>query len=479
MNFYDLNEIKQAGNCIRFVEECLGIEVKNNRCAAVWRGGDGKNVHVTEETWYDHVEKVGGGIIDLCGVTKFPEDKLPKEIMRIQDYLGEWLHLKPKLLMRPSPTESHYSRLIADGYKEVKRYEYRDLDGTVRHFVVRMEHPEKPKEFIQGTPSGWGTKGVSLILYRLKDWKDKPGVFIVEGEKDADTLKEIGNKENTKCKGAGKWDPEYNAEFIGKHVVIIRDNDEPGEKHAVKVAGQLIEKAASIKIICPSALPKGDVTDWIQKEGGTRERLIELVKAAEPINPDAIKAMEPKQDPAKELRQRFGPMLIREMKDKEGNVYNGWPNESYFAGLFTMENHILWDPDERAYYLYDPEQGLWVSRAQESIHQEISSLILKTSRVHGYPFLAEKRSASTLRNIDAQLKGIAEHRYAFKRTHKLIHARTFVEIAFRALIPHLGAHFRNASIETMPDAKCPEFLDGLLNRAVSQTMPAHSENGSD
>lgn len=277
MNFYSFDEIRERGSCVRFVEECLGAEVKHGRCAAVWRGGDGPNIALTEKEWHDHVAKVGGGILELCAKAKFQDD-----IQQAQNFLGEWLHLEPKMRMRTSPSakQSRYDELIADGYREAKRYPYRDLDGTVRHFVVRLEHPEKPKEFVQGTPSGWGTKGVSLILYRLKDWKDKPGVFIVEGEKDADTLNDIGIPATTNCQGAGKWDPEYNAEFIGKHVVIIRDNDEPGEKHAIRVAGQLLGKAASIKVLCPSSLPKGDVSDWIQKEGGTPERLKELVKAA-------------------------------------------------------------------------------------------------------------------------------------------------------------------------------------------------------
>lgn len=288
MNFYSFDEIKQAGNCIRFVEECLGQEVKHGRCAAVWRGGDGQNVAVKEDEWHDHVAKVGGGIIELCATAKFGGD-----VQQAQDYLGEWLHLKPKMLMRPSPTESHYSRLIADGYKEVKRYEYRDLDGKLIHFVARMEHPEKPKEFSQGTPSGWSLRGTKTILYRLKDWVSAPSVCIVEGEKDADTLNDIGIPATTNCGGAEKWSQDYNPMFDGKRVIIIRDNDEAGEKHAIRVARELKGHASTIMILCPSALPKGDVTDWIKNEGGTREKLIELVKASKPVDPDTLEAIDP------------------------------------------------------------------------------------------------------------------------------------------------------------------------------------------
>lgn len=314
MNFYSFDEIKQRANCVTFVESVLGAQLnRDGRCAAVWRGGDGMNVSVEREKWYDHKAKTGGGIIELCATAKFNGD-----IQQAQNFLGEWLRLEPKNKVRKSlPVHSRYDDLIAEGYKDVKRYGYHDLDGNLVHLVARLEHPEKKKEFIQGTPDGWGLRGVTPILYRLSDWINSTFVCIVEGEKDADTLNDLGIPATTNCGGADKWRPEYAEKFQGKNVVIIRDNDESGEKHADRVARELKDSAKRIVVICPSKLPKGDVTDWIQKEGGTTEKLIEIIQRAPALNLAELEGIDPLVTAAKEAN-RFDFSNFTESKEQIG-----------------------------------------------------------------------------------------------------------------------------------------------------------------
>ncbi len=57
-------------------------------------------------------------------------------------------------------------------------------------------------------------------------------VFIVEGEKDADTLASLGLVATTNPGGAGKWRREYNGYLASRKVIILPDNDEAGENHA-------------------------------------------------------------------------------------------------------------------------------------------------------------------------------------------------------------------------------------------------------
>ena len=64
-------------------------------------------------------------------------------------------------------------------------------------------------------------------------------VFIVEGEKDADSMAAIGLTATCNVGGAGNWQKELNQYFKGKNVTIIPDNDEPGRKHARIVADNL------------------------------------------------------------------------------------------------------------------------------------------------------------------------------------------------------------------------------------------------
>jgi putative DNA primase/helicase len=167
------------------------------------------------------------------------------------------------------------------GRRIVATYDYRDESGKLLFQTVRYQ----PKDFRQRRPDGkggwiWNLEGVTLVPYRLPEWKDKAVVYIVEGEKDADALWRLGLPASCNPLGAGKWREEYNQHFRSKRVVILPDNDPPGEAHAVDVARRLLPVAAAVKIVrLPGLAAKGDLSDWLAA-GGTRAKLAELVKAA-------------------------------------------------------------------------------------------------------------------------------------------------------------------------------------------------------
>jgi putative DNA primase/helicase len=105
-------------------------------------------------------------------------------------------------------------------------------------------------------------------------------VFLVEGEKDADNLAALGLTATCNPGGAGKWRPEYTEQMRGLDVVIVPDNDEPGELHAWKVARELRGVAKSVCVLSlPGLPPKGDVSDYL-RSGGTAEELVKLAEAA-------------------------------------------------------------------------------------------------------------------------------------------------------------------------------------------------------
>ena len=66
-------------------------------------------------------------------------------------------------------------------------------------------------------------------------------------------------------------------------MVIIPDNDEAGDKHAIKVINELLPVAKAVKRVDLPNLPdKGDAVDWLDA-GNTIEQLRELVKNAPKI----------------------------------------------------------------------------------------------------------------------------------------------------------------------------------------------------
>ncbi len=166
----------------------------------------------------------------------------------------------------------------------VATYSYRDEAGALLFEVVRFQ----PKDFRQRRPGGlhgrtWNLHGVRRVLYRLPELKGQRTVYVVEGEQDADQLAALNIPATTNAGGAGKWIEDYTAQLrsLGaEHVVIVPDNDAPGEKHAQMVASSCLAAGLTVKLIQLSGLPpKGDVSDWLAA-GHACEELAELVKAA-------------------------------------------------------------------------------------------------------------------------------------------------------------------------------------------------------
>jgi hypothetical protein len=169
--------------------------------------------------------------------------------------------------------------------KLVETYDYTDEAGELLFQVCRYE----PKDFRQRRPDGkggwtWRLGDVRRVLYHLPRVLDavKSGemVYVVEGEKDVETLERLGIVATCNAGGAGKWRAEYSDVLKGaKLVAILPDNDEPGCEHAARVAKELRRRhIPAVVVELPGLPPKGDVSDWVAR-GGTKAQLEALVKA--------------------------------------------------------------------------------------------------------------------------------------------------------------------------------------------------------
>jgi DNA-binding transcriptional ArsR family regulator len=181
----------------------------------------------------------------------------------------------------------------------LQSYVYRDSDSAPLYRIVR-----KPgKKFVAETPDGrggWraGMGGTKAIPYRLPELLTADqcvSVYIVEGEKDADTLASLNFVATTNPFGAGKWPIDFAAYFTDREVFIIPDNDAPGQSHADDVARKMTGVARSIAVIrLPGLAERGDVSDWIAA-GGTAEKLFQLAMEATPcVEPTSADVMAPR-----------------------------------------------------------------------------------------------------------------------------------------------------------------------------------------
>lgn len=214
--------------------------------------------------------------------------------------------------------------------KKVAEYDYRDAEGVLLFQTVRMEHDDGSKDFVGRRPNGeggwlWSLKGVQRVLYRLPELvasaadKAQP-VFVPEGEKKVDAVREWGLTATCNAFGSQKkWTKENAACLNGRHVVILPDNDEPGLQHALDVAEILRGIAASIKIVnLPDLPPKGDVCDW-KAAGGTKQQFLEIVERATGESVDVAKVAA-EQD--QEKKRESDPLNI-EHPDFRNDIGNG------------------------------------------------------------------------------------------------------------------------------------------------------------
>jgi putative DNA primase/helicase len=181
---------------------------------------------------------------------------------------------------------------------------------------------------------------------------------------------------------------------------------------------------------------------------------------------------------------RFGqaavPPELQELIDQYGVPYYANSegevkaiNEPFWAGLHQAEHIQFFEPEERAFYRYNPDNGLYRAISEDVIKQEIAARILDISRQFGLPSLERKRTNSVQNNIVAQLRGISEKRDVFRRKKDIVHLANGVivfkdnnEADFCEHSPDFVS--RNQSpIPFNESAKCDRFINELLIPSVS------------
>jgi len=158
---------------------------------------------------------------------------------------------------------------------------YHDENSNLLYRVRLWKHKNGKKTLAErwnGTTFAATMEGLDPVLYRLpgllQGIQDGKHVFIVEGEKDADTLTALGLVATTATYGACKWPKDHSRFFDGADVLIIPDLDDVGRKHAGIVKDSLLENGspASLRILnlhdLDATLPeKSDVTDYLERGG--------------------------------------------------------------------------------------------------------------------------------------------------------------------------------------------------------------------
>lgn len=211
----------------------------------------------------------------------------------------------PKAKPKPKNADDANGGKAAEITAKEGEWFYTDEEGEILFRVQKFRLSNGKKTFKQHRADGEGgwlthkgnMDGVRLVPYVLHEVleavADGRDVYIGEGEKVADRLREAGLTATTNPMGAGKWggDTEDGQKmaaalapfFRGARVVIVPDNDEVGRKHARLVAKALEGVAESVHVLeLPGLAAKEDAVEWFDVHGHTREELEELKAQAVP-----------------------------------------------------------------------------------------------------------------------------------------------------------------------------------------------------
>lgn len=166
--------------------------------------------------------------------------------------------------------------------------------------------------------------GSKAGLYGLQYLKDVPmgtPVLIVEGEIDFLKVSQRGYTALGLSMGAGSWQKKW-VEFVkDRHVVIILDDDEAGQKGCEKIKLSLYKHVKSLKVVEHLFTSEDDpawkdIGDYFDKAGCTTEDFDALIEATQPYTPaDMTK-------PLRDVLKSY--QALRESEEAQGDVVCDW-----------------------------------------------------------------------------------------------------------------------------------------------------------
>lgn len=266
---------KYAEHIVEVAIELWGdINKKMSHGSEVRFGSYGsKSVDKDKGVWTDHETNESGGFVDLCKIA-YPE---------ANGHLADFLEKRFGMDKDPA--------FIKKDRNTITTYDYIGDHGVLVYQVVRTDFADGKKTFRQQRPDGQGgwvssIKGIERIPYNLPEilHHAKRWVWVVEGEKCVERLRDLGIVATTNNGGSGNWGDEHSKWLTDRQVIVVPDNDEAGRKHGAKVVNSLLSVAKEVRLLDLSAelQEKGDIVDWLDL-GKTKQQLASLVKGAPAI----------------------------------------------------------------------------------------------------------------------------------------------------------------------------------------------------
>jgi putative DNA primase/helicase len=306
-------------------------------------------------------------------------------------------------------------------------------------------------------------------------------IVVVEGEKCVDALRSVGIVATTSSMGAeaaakSDWTP-----LAGKHVVILPDHDEAGEKYASEVARLAhAAGAASVSLARPADHWKecpegGDIADWIEAFGDAAEPSIihqEVSRLLGSAKPVAARADRP------ETAKKSLPAGAADIRKEETRTDTGLSKRLCYEGL----DRFRWVADRKIWVRWDGRR--WVDDPDGGEPRRVAKKIaaeLWNEAGANAPMTVIKfcRDAASRRGIDAAAAlaksepGIEVTSDVFDTCPYEVNCQTGVlDLRTMSLRPHdaAGRMTKLAPVAFEATAECPRW-----QRFISEVMLGDDE----
>jgi putative DNA primase/helicase len=334
-------------------------------------------------------------------------------------------------------------------------YSYTDETGKELFQVVRLIDRNGKKDFRQrrrdpSARSGWTWKigDVRRPLHRLPEVisaiEHDSTIFVVEGEKDVESVRRAGAVATCNPHGANTWLPEHTETLRKADVVVVTDQDEPGRKHAWHVVKSLTGVASRVRMV--QSLVGKDVTDHLTA-GHSLEELALL---------DSIEANADSAKPAVQLPE--SPQSSAAPRHVDGiDVAGDHLNAERF--LSTHGEHVRYSPELRRWFVWS---GAWWHEDRTETVQEFATKTIDSLRSWVLEDPSPEEYQRRFRHYQASARSV-------RRDGLLTIARTdpgiVVEVEQLDTHPHLLA-FRNGTVDLCTGALLPADPAHLITRGV-------------
>lgn len=236
-------------------------------------------------------------------------------------------------------------------------YNYVSCNGQYAFTKIRLEGKKllygilANERFSYGLPRNTPRKSLKAIYGNIqalnKVISEGNHIFIVEGEKDVDTLTKQGYTAFT-YGGVNDWQADFAELVKDADVVIFADNDEPGMTVADVILQDIQSVVKSAKIIVPMPdIPKADITDYFQV-GHTKQEFEQMINI---VTENRIERdTEPQKAPYKPLEE-----VLRDLHAERYET-----SDKGFGRLFAtvFKDKHRYNPSRKDFMLYDGKK--WV-----------------------------------------------------------------------------------------------------------------------